>query len=77
MEFDCSCCGHMDRPCECPNRPGDFDLCQPRNKYACQRCGRGYLIAHTVGVRLPDDTCPHESCDGKLRVMGTYWRPLY
>lgn len=78
MEFNCSCCGHINgQPCECPNRPSDFDLCQPRNKYMCHRCGRGYLIAHVLGIKLPDDACPHRDCTGKLKHSGSYYRPMY
>jgi hypothetical protein len=70
VEFDCKCCGHTDKKCACPNRPGDFDVCYPRIKFVCTRCGRAYRFPLGPGVDLPDDACLHESCSGIMKRIG-------
>lgn len=71
MEFNCSCCGHFDRPCECPNPPGPMDTCHIRVPYGCTLCGRHFQIPHAPELRLEDEPCTGKACTGTLtRLRG-------
>jgi hypothetical protein len=78
MEFNCSCCGHFDRECDCLNQPGPLDLCHTRVPYTCDLCGRNYQIAHAPDLKLETEPCTGKECSGMLeRVAWPFSRKLW